>query len=171
MRLLVLITIALGLSYPASADIVINEILPNPAGDDVGTERLEIYNNGGSAVDVTGWVVAANDALHTIHQRVDSAGRGTALRATLESFAVGAGVYEMLFRGAGPQADGSFTPSTVVENVGAVAGGDSEHYLKEKLHEYVSFALFSAGTILGSEAESLLSHELESLLGTLQARG
>ncbi|NNE07318.1 MAG: lamin tail domain-containing protein, partial [Gemmatimonadetes bacterium] len=44
-------------ALPVSADIVINEILPNPSGDDVGTERLEIYNTGPSAVDVTGWAI------------------------------------------------------------------------------------------------------------------
>ncbi len=44
-------------ALPVSADIVINEILPNPSGDDVGTERVEIYNNGPSAVDVTGWAI------------------------------------------------------------------------------------------------------------------
>ncbi len=116
-------------------------------------------------------VVVANDALHAIHGRVDAEGRGTELRSTLESFAVGAGVYDMLFRGAGPQPDGSFTPSVVVENVGSVAGGDAEHYLKEKLHEYVSFALFSAGSVIGSEAESMLSQQLECSLGNLQPRG
>jgi hypothetical protein len=116
-------------------------------------------------------VVAANDALITVHKRVDAEGRGTQLRSTLESFAVGAGVYDMLFRGAGPQPDGSFTPVTVVDNVGSVAGGDAEHYLKEKLHEYVGFALFTAGSILGSEAEGALGHELECLIGSLQPRG
>ncbi len=41
----------------ARADIVINEILPNPDGSDTGTERLEIYNNGPDAIDVTGWAI------------------------------------------------------------------------------------------------------------------
>ncbi|MBW2456782.1 MAG: DUF4388 domain-containing protein [Deltaproteobacteria bacterium] len=118
-----------------------------------------------------GVVVAANDALRTIHQRVDEVGRGTGLRSTLDGFAVGGGVYVMLFRGAGPQADGTFAPETVVKNVGKVAGGDPEHYLKEKLHEYVAFALFSAGGILGSEGEATLGTELETLLGSLQPRG
>jgi len=46
-----------GLAGPAAAQIVINEILPNPTGDDVGTERLEIYNAGTTAVDLTGWAI------------------------------------------------------------------------------------------------------------------
>jgi hypothetical protein len=41
----------------AGAQVVINEILPNPNGDDVGTERIEIYNAGLVPVDVTGWAI------------------------------------------------------------------------------------------------------------------
>jgi hypothetical protein len=52
--------IALGLvlfAAAAPAQVVINEILPNPAGDDVGTERIEIYNAGLTSVDMTGWAI------------------------------------------------------------------------------------------------------------------
>ncbi len=41
----------------AAAQIVINELLPNPSGDDVGTERVEIYNAGTTPVDLTGWAI------------------------------------------------------------------------------------------------------------------
>lgn len=41
----------------ASAQIVINEILPNPVGVDTGAERIEIYNAGATAVDLTGWAI------------------------------------------------------------------------------------------------------------------
>ncbi|NOT33884.1 MAG: hypothetical protein HOP12_06910 [Candidatus Eisenbacteria bacterium] len=40
---------------PVSAQILINEILPNPFGNDVGTERVEIFNAGASPVNLTGW--------------------------------------------------------------------------------------------------------------------
>ncbi len=43
------------LSGAASAQIRINEILPDPVGSDDGTERIEIYNAGAFPVDVTGW--------------------------------------------------------------------------------------------------------------------
>jgi lamin tail-like protein/flagellar hook capping protein FlgD len=43
------------LSTAASAQIVINEIYPDPAGTDDPLERVEIYNAGSVAVDVTGW--------------------------------------------------------------------------------------------------------------------
>lgn len=39
----------------ASAQIVINEIYPDPAGVDDPLERVEIYNAGTTAIDVTGW--------------------------------------------------------------------------------------------------------------------
>jgi Lamin Tail Domain/FlgD Ig-like domain len=41
----------------ASAQVVINELLPNPSGDDTGTERIEIYNAGSTPVDMTGWAI------------------------------------------------------------------------------------------------------------------
>jgi hypothetical protein len=43
------------LARPAAAAVFINEILANPVGNDVGTERVEIYNSGPNAVDMTGW--------------------------------------------------------------------------------------------------------------------
>ncbi len=47
----------------ASAQVVINEIYANPPGDDTGTERVEIYNAGPTAVNMTGWAI---DDLATI---------------------------------------------------------------------------------------------------------
>ena len=41
---------------PARAAVFINEILPNPVGADIGIdEKVEIYNSGPNAVDMTGW--------------------------------------------------------------------------------------------------------------------
>jgi hypothetical protein len=40
--------------------------------------------------------------------------------------------------------------------------------LKQMLHEYVSFALFSAGTALGSDRESALKREVGPLLAKLR---
>lgn len=42
---------------PLFAQVFVNEVLPNPAGTDTGTERVEIFNAGGSAVDMTGWAI------------------------------------------------------------------------------------------------------------------
>ncbi len=53
-----LLALGLGLSpVVASAQVYINEILPNPTGTDTGTERVEIYNAGPAAVDLTGWAI------------------------------------------------------------------------------------------------------------------
>src|SRR3989344_8913134 len=37
-------------------DVVINEIMYNPSGPDEGHEWIEIYNNGPSDQDLTGWI-------------------------------------------------------------------------------------------------------------------
>lgn len=42
---------------PALAQVFINEVLPNPVGNDVGTERVEIYNAGPGSVNMTGWAI------------------------------------------------------------------------------------------------------------------
>ena len=56
--LALLLAVGLGLSpVVASAQVYINEILPNPTGTDTGTERVEIYNAGPAAVDLTGWAI------------------------------------------------------------------------------------------------------------------
>ncbi len=52
------LALALGLAAPARAAIVINEIFPNPAGSETGPqEKVEIYNTGPNAVDMTGWAI------------------------------------------------------------------------------------------------------------------
>ncbi len=42
---------------PASAQLFVNEVLPNPVGTDTGTERVEVYNAGPGSVDMTGWAI------------------------------------------------------------------------------------------------------------------
>jgi len=44
-------------SFAARADVVINEVLPNPTGADSGFEWIEIVNNGAVAVDITDWLI------------------------------------------------------------------------------------------------------------------
>lgn len=56
----VALTLAL-LSGSARAQVIISEIMYNPAGSDTGTgfnkEWFELYNTGSTAVDLTGWAV------------------------------------------------------------------------------------------------------------------
>jgi hypothetical protein len=99
-------------------------------------------------------------------------GKALEVRESLASFAVGAGVYDLLFRGAGPDAEGALDPERVAENAGIVAGGaDPDHVLKQMLHEYVSFALFSLGAALGSDIEAEVTHKVGAHLGTLRPQG
>ncbi|MEZ4449326.1 MAG: DUF4388 domain-containing protein [Nannocystaceae bacterium] len=115
-------------------------------------------------------VDAANTALRQIHQEADSAGRGTVLRANLGSFADG--VYEMIFQGAGPMNDGSFAPGRVVDNAAVLAAGASvERFLKEMLYDYVSFALFTASSMLRRDKGKGLGKQIEPLMSRLRPIG
>ncbi len=110
----------------------------------------------------------ANSALALLHRMADAAGKGTAVRESLDSFAVGAGVYDILFRGAGPDENGALDAERVSANASVVAGGaDPEDFLKQTLHEYVSFAVFAAGSALGSEAERDINRDIKPFLDLL----
>jgi len=116
----------------------------------------------------TAIVAAANAALGALFGVVATRGGAEDLRARLASFAVGAGVYDILLRGAGPGSAGELTPDVVVANsVLVAAGSDPVHVMRQMLHEYVSFALFSAGAIVGSDAESELAKQVAPMLGVL----
>lgn len=112
-------------------------------------------------------VSLANDALGRIHRFADGEGLGQELRQRLEAFASGAGVYDVLLRGAGPDAQGEFDVERVAENVALVAHGPNPALvLRQMLHEYVGFALFSAGSGLSQEQEQ----ELKALVGPTVSR-
>src|SRR4051812_2107314 len=120
----------------------------------------------------TALVSAANDALRSIFAAAHGGGKSHEVRANLASFTVGAGVYDILFRGAGPDDSGALDPERVAANSVAVAGdADQDNLLKQMLHEYVSFALFSAGAALGSGAESELVKQVASALSGLRPQG
>ena len=120
----------------------------------------------------TSLVAAANGALRAIFAAAKQGGKVADVRGNLESFAIGAGVYDILFRNAGPDESGALDPDTVAANSVVVAGGDDqENMLKQMLHEYVSFALFSAGAALGSGAEVDLAKQVASALAGLRPQG
>lgn len=120
----------------------------------------------------TALVAAANEALRAIFAAAERAGKAGEVRASLDSFAVGAGVYDILFRNAGPDQSGALHPETVAANSVVMAGGaDQDNLLKQMLHEYVSFALFSAGAALGSEAEGELAKQVTPALAGLRPQG
>ncbi len=120
----------------------------------------------------TALVAAANGALTAIYRAAINAGRADEVRSGLSSFAVGAGVYDILFRNAGPDEHGALDADAVAHNSAIVAGGaDPDNMLKGMLHEYVSFALFSAGAALGSAAEAELSKQVGPALASLKPQG
>ena len=40
---------------PSTGDVVLNEFVPNPDGDDAAAEWIELYNGGAAPVDLSGW--------------------------------------------------------------------------------------------------------------------
>lgn len=120
----------------------------------------------------TALVSAANGALRAILAAAENAGKAREVRENLASFAVGAGVYDILFRTAGPDASGALTPEVVAANSVIMAGSaDQDNLLKQMLHEYVSFALFSVGAALGSGAEAELARQVAPALAGLRPQG
>ncbi|HWL86709.1 MAG TPA: DUF4388 domain-containing protein [Polyangiaceae bacterium] len=111
-------------------------------------------------------VEAFNPGIVEIHRQVDadSPHRGQEFRDGLARFATGSGVYDALFQGAGPLADGSFRPERVARNLVAIAGDDPDAWLMQLLHEYVGFALFHAGSLLPREVEAGLVNAVTELL-------
>jgi len=120
----------------------------------------------------TALVAAANEALTAIFRAAAAAGRAEEVRAGLSSFAVGSGVYDILFRGAGPDEAGALDAEAVAHNAAVIAGGaDGHNLLKQMLHEYVAFALFSAGAALGAEAEAELARRVGPALASVKPQG
>ena len=81
---------------------------------------------------------------------VDLYGRGQEVRDQLSSFATGAGIYDALFMGAGPNRDGTLDTERILDNIQMLAGpGDGgESMLSQWLYEYASFGLFVSEPIL-----------------------
>lgn len=113
---------------------------------------------------------AANDVLWTCFKRARDIGREQDLATSLDTFVVGAGVlYDMLFRGAGPDASGRLDVERLAQNAELLGeGSDAEHTLRKLLLDYVSFALFSVGAALGKEKEDELQRECDLALSTLR---
>jgi hypothetical protein len=110
----------------------------------------------------------ANEALRIVHDEADATGIGQDLRASLASFAVGAGVYDILFRGAGPGPAGALDADRVADNASLVAHGDDpERILKQMLLDYDGVAVFSAGSVLGPEKEAELGRRVSAVTARL----
>ena len=116
-------------------------------------------------------VEAFNPPLHLIHQSCDSAGKGAELRDGLSRFATGGGIYDPLFMGAGPQADGAFRPDRVANNIAALAGDDPDAWITQLMMDYVGFGLFHSESLLAREEHQRLSAAVSEMLKPLQSSG
>lgn len=115
-------------------------------------------------------VETANQVLREIHQEADSAGKGTILRTNLANFADG--TYEVVFQAAGPFEKGTFSAQRVVDNARMLAAGANvEKFLKELLYDYVSFALFTAGSLVRRAKDQGLGKQVEPLMSRLRPIG
>ena len=114
-------------------------------------------------------VAAANAALAAVFAAASATGRASDVASNLAAFASSGGVYDVLFAKAGPAPDGSFSGEVVVQNAALIAGGaDPTEVLKRMLHDYVSFALFSAGAALGSSSEAALVKSVREMLAVIK---
>jgi len=117
-------------------------------------------------------VETANEGLRAVWSVARAAGRWTEVAAGLASFVAGAGVYDILFVQAGPNEHGELDASRVAANATIVAAGaDAETLIKQLLHDYVSFAVFSAGGLLGAAAEEPLRRDVAPILALLRPAG
>lgn len=97
-----------------------------------------------------------NRALAMVHERCDKEGKGVEMRDGLARFATGGSIYNPLFMGAGPQADGTLKPTRIAHTVEAMAGEDPDAWLIGLMNDYVGFALFQAESLLAREAHAKL---------------
>lgn len=109
-------------------------------------------------------VAAANRILEAAHAAVDDQEKAE-LAISLGSFAAGPGVYESLFRGAGPGVDGSFDAVILERNARRLKTDHVTSSLQKVLYEYVSFAIFCVGAAVGWQREAALS---DAVAGALQ---
>lgn len=105
-----------------------------------------------------------NPALAAIHEACDAVGRGGEIRSGLSSFATGGGIYDPLFMGAGPLADGTLKPNRIANNIKALAGEEPDAWLVGLMNDYVGFALFQAESLLPRERQSVLMAEVMEML-------
>jgi len=71
-----LISVVILYTYELNAQIIINEVMFNPSGNENHNEFVELYNVGGSAVDLDGWSLSDN----TDSDVIIGAGIGTILQ-------------------------------------------------------------------------------------------
>lgn len=95
-----------------------------------------------------------NHAMRLVMRELDAMDVGDEVRRQLAEFAAEGGIYDVLFKDAGPADDGTLDGERIEENFARLsAPRDAEYLLAEWLHEYASYAMFLAKPHL-SRAES-----------------
>lgn len=99
----------------------------------------------------TAIVTLFNQAIGLILKHVDEVGGGAEIREQLSSFATASGVYDALFRDAGPGEDGTLDADRIAETIVVLVGPENATgMLGQWLYEYASFAMFIAEPLLRS---------------------
>ena len=116
-----------------------------------------------------------NLAIATILGEADDCGGGQEIREQLASFATASGVYDALFRDAGPAPDGTLDAPKIAETVDVLIGPDGElPMLAQWLYEYAAFAMFIAEPLLRSCEQSdavAITRKVAELLKPLAPEG
>ncbi|MCA9623056.1 MAG: DUF4388 domain-containing protein [Myxococcales bacterium] len=127
-------------------------------------------------------VTLFNQAISLILSKVDEVSGGDDVREQLSSFATASGVYDALFRDAGPYEDGTLDPQRIADTVQVLVGpGNAETMLAQWLYEYASFAMFIAEPLLRARPTSddagplsegaVVSRKVAELLAPLAPEG
>jgi len=70
-------------SPSGESDIIINEILPQPRGDEVAGEFIELFNRGDKEVDLTGWILGDSSTRRYAIKKTDAVNSGVARNDTI----------------------------------------------------------------------------------------
>ncbi len=113
-----------------------------------------------------------NQALRRLVEAAESADQRAVLFSTLADFSRSGGLFEHVFAHAGPSVDGQFSVQQVIRNVEVLArGADPHELLGEVLSEYLAFALYTTGGLVGADREQGLKEELLPMLAALRPSG
>lgn len=111
-----------------------------------------------------------NAVLRDVHHTVDAAGVGAEARTTLGMFLQGGGAFDVLLSNAGPLDDGTFEPNIVLGNLNQLQTDDPVRVVQQAMHDYVSFALFAAGSVLRREEHQSLARRVQEQLSALRTK-
>ena len=122
----------------------------------VDTETVERYVDG------------LNEILKTVFSTISAHGDSQVARSNLSAWVSGSGYSDFFGEELAP--DGAFDRQRLVDTIKSSRDEDPLESLHQIGHEFVSFALFSAGSVLPRDAERELSATVNTRLQQLRAR-